>query len=77
MKCVVNAWAISSLVNETNGIANENFVKLSCMVSIYDFLDLVGGNGPTISMDILSKASSGVSVIIIGSLVLIRTSFFF
>jgi len=58
-----------------NGIATTYLVNKSCMVRIYIFPLLVIGKEPIISIEILLKAASGVSVIIMGSFGLTRINF--
>ena len=76
MNLLTKARAIVLAFPSGKGIATKNFVKRSCSVRITTLLFHVGGNGPTMSMAILSKGLWGVSVITIGCFVFTRTNFF-
>lgn len=72
---LTNASTISTAVVHCMEIPSEYFVKRPCIVRIWVDPLLVTGNGLTISMATLSKADHGVSVIVIGCLVLTRINF--
>jgi len=76
IKWSTNALAISIAVAYFKGSAREYLVKRSCIVRIYVLPVRVSGSEPIMSIEILSNAAHGVSVIIIGCRVFTCTSFF-
>ena len=69
-----NARVTSAIACRT-GTSTQYLLKLSWIFSMYWFATDVGSFGPTKSIDILLNGLTGVSLIIIGSLVFIRTNF--
>lgn len=71
----MKASAIVLEVVEEKSTATQNFDKWFCIVSMCVLPDFVESKGPNMSIAILSKVM-GVSVIIMGCLVLCLDSFF-